>query len=59
MDEVAAKSSPDLQLIDRIGMASDPCFQMDEMLAKSHDLTQAHYKASLNHGDKASTVAFD
>ena len=31
MDEVAAKSSPDLQLIDRIGMVSVPCFQKSLM----------------------------
>lgn len=37
MDEVAAKSSPDLQLIDRIGMVSAPCFQMDDIWAKNHE----------------------
>lgn len=37
MDEVAAKSSPDLQVIDRIGMVSVPCFQMDDIWEKYHE----------------------
>ena len=58
MDEVAAKSSPDLHLIDRIGMVSVPCFQMDDIWGKkSRKITQAHKKkASLNHGDTASML---